>query len=47
MLGAFIGLVWFFDLKNLPDGSLSLIKSLLLDEEPAEPLHPHFLIPVK
>lgn len=47
MLGAFIGLVWFFDLKNFPDGSLGLIKSLLPDEEPAEPLHLHFLIPDK
>lgn len=43
MPGAFIWLVWFFDLKNFLGGSRSLIKSLLPEEEPAEPVQSHFL----
>lgn len=47
VLGAFIWLVWLFDLKNFLGGSLSLIKSLLPEEEPAEPVHSHFLTPAE
>lgn len=47
MLGAFIWLVWFSDLKNFLDGFLSLIKRRLPEEEPAEPVHSHFLTPAE
>ena len=47
VLGALTWPVWFFDLKNFLEGSLSLIKSLLPEEEPAEPVHSHFLTPAE
>lgn len=43
VLGAFVWPVWFFDLRNFLDGSLSLIKSLLPGESPAEHVYSHFL----
>lgn len=43
VLGAFVWLGRFFDLRNFLDGSLSLIKSLLPGESPAEYVYSHFL----